>query len=208
VVEGGKEMVKKVNVRTSNKLLPPSLWGALHILRMLFDPLVLDDQDCFRAEDGWETLLQLVPDRSIVEKLRAEWSKYPGKASTQKWRELSILCGSNRVALEDIILQYTYPRLDAEVSKHRNHLLKAPFCVHPKTGRVCVPVDPADIDRFDPRGVPTVTQLLRELDTVGEGADWEKTSLKPYVDMLDSHNLRLMEEVRKARRAKYNDGGW
>jgi len=37
-------------------------------------------------------------------------------------------------AMEDIVLQYTYPRIDAEVSKHRNHLLKAPFCVHPGTG--------------------------------------------------------------------------
>ena len=66
-------------------------------------------------------------------------------------------------ALEDIIIQYTYPRLDAEVSKHRNHLLKAPFCVHPKTGRVCVPVDPGTIDEFNPEEVPTVGQLLREL---------------------------------------------
>jgi DNA primase catalytic subunit len=66
--------------------------------------------------------------------------------------------------LEDIILQYTYPRLDAEVSKHRNHLLKAPFCIHPKTSRVCVPVDPAKVDDFDPEKVPTVGQLLRELD--------------------------------------------
>jgi DNA primase small subunit len=66
--------------------------------------------------------------------------------------------------LEEIILQYTYPRLDAEVSKHRNHLLKAPFCVHPKTGRVCVPVDPAKIEKFDPEAVPTVRQLLTELD--------------------------------------------
>lgn len=68
-------------------------------------------------------------------------------------------------AMEDIILQYTYPRIDAEVSKHRNHLLKAPFCVHPKTGRICVPVDPETIDEFDPELVPTVGQLLRELDT-------------------------------------------
>ena len=66
--------------------------------------------------------------------------------------------------LEDIVLQYTYPRLDAEVSKHRNHLLKAPFCVHPKTGRVCVPVDPETVDTFDPANVPTVGQLLQELD--------------------------------------------
>lgn len=69
-------------------------------------------------------------------------------------------------AIEDVILQYTYPRLDAEVSKHRNHLLKAPFCVHPKTGRVCVPVDPEDIESFNPENVPTVLGLLKELDTM------------------------------------------
>ena len=108
------------------------------------------------------------------------------------------------------MLQYTYPRLDAEVSKHRNHLLKAPFCIHPKTGRVCVPVDPRTVDKFDPARVPTVQQLLRELDTASasapaataepaEGgsvehhADWEKTSLKAYVDMLDRHVMGLME---------------
>lgn len=91
VVEGGKEMVKKVNVRMSNKSLPPSLWGALSILRTLFNPLVLDDQDCFGSEEGWETLLQLVPDRAIVEKLRTEWSKDPARSSAQKWNELGIL---------------------------------------------------------------------------------------------------------------------
>lgn len=73
--------------------------------------------------------------------------------------------------LEDITLQYTYPRLDAEVSKHRNHLLKAPFCVHPATGRICVPIDPREVDSFDPEAVPTVGQLLRELGTLGEGGD-------------------------------------
>lgn len=133
-------------------------------------------------------------------------------------------------AMEDIVLQYTYPRLDAEVSKHRNHLLKAPFCIHPKTGRVCVPVDPSTIDDFNPERVPTVGQLLRELDEVGanpsgEGAerhsgrshftslgkaailittalraDWQRTSLKPYVDMLDKHVAALMDEVRRAKR--------
>lgn len=31
-----------------------------------------------------------------------------------------------------------------------NHLLKAPFCVHPKTGRLCVPIDPERAEDFDP----------------------------------------------------------
>lgn len=141
--------------------------------------------------------------------------------------------------MEDAILQYTYPRLDAEVSKHRNHLLKAPFCIHPSTGRVCVPVDPSRVAAFDPENVPTVGSLLRELNALGasvangavEGPvvgevtdgghhsgfviflshclgptlnlvplDWEQTSLKPYVDMLDRHVLGLMNEVRRIKR--------
>lgn len=125
--------------------------------------------------------------------------------------------------MEDIVLQYTYPRLDAEVSKHRNHLLKAPFCVHPKTGRVCVPVDPKDIDSFDPEAVPTVAQLLNELGAIEHSGDvsehhsgvfftgsfwnanefwvdWEQTSLKPYVDMLEKHTRGILEQGRSERR--------
>eukprot|EP00951_Prasinocladus_malaysianus_P000635 scaffold4532_cov41-Prasinocladus_malaysianus.AAC.1 len=45
-----------------------------------------------------------------------------------------------------------------------NHLLKAPFCVHPKTGKVCVPIDPETAWEFDPMSVPTVSQLLEELN--------------------------------------------
>ena len=45
-----------------------------------------------------------------------------------------------------------------------NHLLKAPFCVHPKTGRVSVPFDASTVDTFDPlTHVPTIELLAAQL---------------------------------------------
>lgn len=36
--------------------------------------------------------------------------------------------------------------------------------MHPKTGKVCVPIDPAAAWDFDPDEVPTVQQLVAEMN--------------------------------------------
>ncbi|KAF8067167.1 Prim1 [Scenedesmus sp. PABB004] len=102
--------------------------------------------------------------------------------SVRRWNELEravkdkarSLGGVRGRALEkglgDILFAYSYPRLDVEVTKKMNHLLKAPFCVHPKTGKVCVPIDPAAAWEFDPDAVPTVRELVAALDTAGPAA--------------------------------------
>jgi DNA primase small subunit len=102
-------------------------------------------------------------------------------------------------ALQHVVFAFCYPRLDLEVSKKMNHLLKvpdisvsclwlcakhpadqvqlqhpvqaaltssaalvqAPFCVHPKTGKVCVPIDAQASEKFDPEDVPTVQELVQ-----------------------------------------------
>lgn len=105
-------------------------------------------------------------------------------------------------------LQYTYPRIDIEVSKHLNHLLKSPFCIHPSTGRVCVPLASLDdIENFRPEDVPTVGVLLRELEGLklnsGNIADgWERTSLKKYVDVFDRHCEGLLRETRETKKGR------
>lgn len=42
-------------------------------------------------------------------------------------------------------------------------MIQAPFCVHPKTGRICVPIDTEHIWDFNPETVPTVQQVANEL---------------------------------------------
>merc|ERR1719210_2924489 len=87
--------------------------------------------------------------------------------------------------LNEIMLQFAYPRLDINVTKGLNHLLKSPFCIHPKTGRVCIPFNPDKVDDFRPENVPTVNQLVDELDKSSKDEnnasnveDYDKTSLK------------------------------
>jgi hypothetical protein len=62
--------------------------------------------------------------------------------------------------LEEIMLQYAYPRLDINVTKGLNHLLKSPFCIHPKTGKVCLPFHPRAAEKFDPCSVPTIRWVI------------------------------------------------
>jgi DNA primase small subunit len=62
---------------------------------------------------------------------------------------------------EDAVLTLLWPRLDAAVSTDMGHMLKAPFSVHPKTGRVAVPVAlTTDPTRWSPvENAPHVAKL-------------------------------------------------
>jgi DNA primase small subunit len=115
------------------------------------------------------------------------------------------------------------------------HLLKSPFVIHPGTGRICVPIDPRKAEEFDPLSVPTVMELLAEIDTYdaqnpartaeadaadAEGStvngsdikggskvqDYEKTSLKPYIDYFRSFIANLLKEERAGKRERDEAG--
>jgi DNA primase small subunit len=75
--------------------------------------------------------------------------------------------------IADVVFFYSYPRLDIQVSKQFNHLLKSPFVIHPGTGKVCVPLDPSNWASFDPDDVPTVQELINAVDSWrGDSGAW------------------------------------
>jgi len=77
------------------------------------------------------------------------------------------------------------------VSTGINHLLKSPFCVHPKTGKICVPIDPRDPEAFKVSKVPTLTSVINELgqgqNNREDGGSSTPQCLVPYMETF--HNF-------------------
>ncbi|NXL96513.1 PRI1 primase, partial [Tyrannus savana] len=161
------------------------------------------------------------------EALRADFPRR--KDSAQRWELLRGCMERTRgragaaapcYADWEIMLQFCFPRLDINVSKGLGHLLKSPFSVHPRTGRVSVPLDLQTLDRFDPFAVPTITSLCHELDTAGSDGeqedggetepkrrarDYKRTSLAPYVRVFEQF-VEGMESARRGERLRRSGG--
>eukprot|EP01084_Bolivina_argentea_P060826 111128_1 len=122
--------------------------------------------------------------------------------------------GANKRALTanrmELVFSYVYPRLDVEVSRHVNHLLKSPFCIHPKTGKLCSIIDPAQCETFDPVTQPTLLQLVNEYNKAGKengnkNIGWRDTSLKGIIQVFRETFLNdLQREKLKILKMQHN----
>ena len=65
-------------------------------------------------------------------------------------------CGWFVKRLDETVLAYVWPRIDINVTKGLNHLIKAPFVAHPKTQRIAVPLRADEVLTFKPATAPTL----------------------------------------------------
>ncbi|KAG5249126.1 DNA primase small [Salix suchowensis] len=218
VYKGNENSSKKVSL-TGPVLHPFLVRSYSEVLERFFETRLLLSQNIFSTEDRYEKILEMIPDTSATSDLRGKWQTKRGSKediNVVRWEQLKNTLQSGkykapglRRCVEEIVFSFTYPRLDMEVSRHMNHLLKAPFCVHPKTGRVCVPIDPDHCDEFDPTAVPTLSQLFEELNMGGTRAyddnEWDRTSLGESISFFRSSFLQpLLKSCKEEMESSYN----
>lgn len=220
VYKGNENSHKKMSL--GSYLHPFLVRSYNEVLKEFFEDKLLSSQNLFLTEERYEKILQMIPDESITSELHGKWQENKRSSSLKedinvvRWEQLKHILQSGkhkaqglRKCVEEIVFTFTYPRLDMEVSKHMNHLLKAPFCIHPKTGRVCVPIDPNYCEQFDPTAVPTLSKLLEEINMGGLRADvdneWEGTSLGKSISFFRSTFLQpLLKSCKEEMESSYN----
>lgn len=129
---------------------------------------------------------------------KIEWLGYTGNNRVDRELVPQLL----RANMMEIVFSYTFPRVDVEVTKGVNHLLKAPFCAHPKTGKICIPMDVHDIENFDPNNQPTLRTIHEELLATG---DPTKTAIGKATEVFERtflNGLRAAWEQSRATNAK------
>lgn len=161
-VAGGENSVTKVNIYEK---MHHSVKRAYKVIEPLFDEICIGDQNVFGTTAGIDKLLKMIPVESIRQDLKPKLEKNSGNSKAvwstfvsyfESLRVQGNLTRKLKFIVEEVKLAILYPRLDINVSKGFNHLLKAPFCVHPKTGKICVPFNPNVAFKFDPTSVPTI----------------------------------------------------
>ncbi|KAJ3416491.1 primase, DNA, polypeptide 1 (49kDa) [Chytridiales sp. JEL 0842] len=214
VVKGGEDTAKKVSLSRKSR----------EILEKHFLKGIIINQDILRAPEMWNKLIALIPDEEVQTTLRDHWTKHDNVDPDEKWENIvdqvqeAVRVQKNSAkkqalnqCLDEIMFQYSYPRLDSNVSIGLNHLLKSPFCIHPKTGSVCVPIDPYKCDEFNPLEAPKLAEIIEELNTFSAGrtdameeevADFMKTSLRPHIEYFQQFLQKIDMEVKETLRQR------
>ncbi|KAL0110553.1 hypothetical protein PUN28_013864 [Cardiocondyla obscurior] len=208
IIGGGEFMKKKVHL--AGDKIHHSIKRALDIIDPVFVEMCVKEQNMLGTEEGIEKFLPILPNDEDRQEVKALFGKE--NTSEARWTAFVQYIESKRTGgdrkwylyrhlIEEIKLQYSYPRLDINVSKGLNHLLKSPFCVHPKTGKICIPFNASVVDKFDPDKVPTIMTLIEEINAYDvkdkaeeETYDLNKKRIKDYKKTSLNKSLHIFQE--------------
>lgn len=98
---------------------------------------------------------------------RANVAEYFRRLTRERDPEIDALLGAYQLELGEpadnpaVLYDRLFPKLDAGVTKQTKHLLKSPFCIHPRTKKVCVPLPLETLDTLQLEDIPTLEEVVR-----------------------------------------------
>uniref|UniRef100_A0A3P9MHA4 DNA primase n=1 Tax=Oryzias latipes TaxID=8090 RepID=A0A3P9MHA4_ORYLA len=208
LVKGGEETVKKVVLTDP---IHPFISASLEVVEKYFLEYAVQEQDILGRKECVDKVLALVPE-DVRNELQTKMKSV--KQPEKLWKMIKNEAKNKQGTVKkgqhfekEIMLQYCYPRLDVNVSKGVNHLLKSPFSVHPKTGRISVPIDLKEVDSFDPFLVPTISRICEELDRprTEEEKSEESQDKENQRDAVETRKMRDYKRTSLAKYVKYFD---
>ncbi|KAL9644603.1 hypothetical protein ABK040_015342 [Willaertia magna] len=142
----GEKQAKKINLTNIDHPTFDTKSKVFEICGKYFVNTFVEEMDIFGDEEikpkAVNYILNLIYNNEVKEEVRKVLTNNE-KSSVDLWSKLFELLDKDRKKkhfLWEIVYTMVYPRLDINVSKGFNHLLKCPFCVHPGTGSICVPI--------------------------------------------------------------------
>jgi len=197
---GGSGGAQQVLQSLRSPLHPTLQWAYDKVLLPMFEDTIVTEQHLLTRPNHIDRVLSFASSDARQAALRKWAANEPpanaskdvlSRISAERWQSVRATLEKEFMSngamrgyanpVQAVVFSYTYPRLDVNVSKQLNHLLKSPFVIHPSTGFVCVPFTAQQAPDFKPEDVPAVGALLNELDTVK--GDASRTKLQPYVDL-------------------------
>uniref|UniRef100_A0A673HUA9 DNA primase n=1 Tax=Sinocyclocheilus rhinocerous TaxID=307959 RepID=A0A673HUA9_9TELE len=194
LVKGGEETLRKVVLSDP---IHPFINHSLSVVERYFQQYAIVDQDILGSKESVDKVLTTHIKKDLTIYYQDE------KNPMKRWDRLcSSIKKGGQYFDKEIMLQYCYPRLDVNVSKGVNHLLKSPFSVHPKTGRISVPIDLKELNTFDPFEVPTISLICEELErpTADEA---EEDDVKDKENEQEAGERRRIRDYKRTSLAKY-----
>ena len=133
-----------------------------NIILLYFSIIDMDNIEDILEKNNWNSLKKI---NKIFEFLKA--------AEKILKKKNNINYCSADACLYEFIMYILYPRLDGNVTIQIGHLLKGPFCVHPKTGYISVPMSIELIEKFAFDKIPKVDYLI-EYENIDEKERFEE----------------------------------
>ena len=162
------------------------------ILTKWFEEIIVNDQNLFAKEEHIKTLVTLYGENIFemlnkVEPSRV-WAVFVDFVKQKKEKDEILM---------KVMFKFLYPRLDVNVSTAINHLLKAPFSIHPATSKVCVPFDSNFIENFVLSDVPTIEEACSENYEFSKAVRFFEAHIQRISEINKSERKTIVKNIRE-----------